>query len=406
MSINKKFTIGIFFAVLISAVVVAYFYRYLPVPVLREGQFEISAVDRGPVIETVPAQGVVEPQNEVLLLSPASSIVQKIVNDVGSKVHAGDVIMRLDTKSIMGEIEDMQDQLEVKQNNLDKTLLNSRNIRVDLDYNVEVKKLAIASLKSQLADEEQLLDVGGISPAKIDKTKQELTLAEKDLETLKQKNAIRLEQLNAEEKGLRLQITIQMKELEERKSLLNKMIIKAPSDGIILEINGKEGEKVDRDRLLVRMSDLSTFKIRASIEDKMDSYVKTGEKVFVIIDSVHLKGKIGTISPVVRDRKIEFDVFLDQNSYSKLRPNLNVDLQVVSAQRDSVLRVKKGPAFTNEQNQDIYEVENNMAVMKNIKTGLRGNQYIELLSGAEVGDQLITSDITSLRKQKEIEIQK
>ena len=324
MSSKKKITLGIFFAILFGAILMAFFIKYLPAPVLREGQFDVGVVDRGPVVETVPAQGIVEPQNEVLLLSPASSIVKKIVNDVGSKVQQGDVIMTMDTKTIQGEIEDMQDQLEVKQNNLDKTLLNSRNTRVNLGYNVEVKKLAIASLKSQLADEKQLLEVGGISPAKIDKTKQELTLAEKDLETLRQKNAIRLEQLAADEKGLRLQIDIQLKELKEKKDLLSKLVIKAPSAGIILEINGKEGEKVDRDHLLVRMSDLSTFKIRATIEDKMDAYVKTGKNVFVLIDSDRLKGKVGTISPVVRDRKIEFDVFLDQNSYSKLRPNLNV----------------------------------------------------------------------------------
>lgn len=405
MSNRKKLTTGIFLAIVIGAVLAAFFFKYLPAPTLKEGQFEVGVVDRGSVIQTVPAQGVVEPQNEVLLLSPASSIVQKIENDVGSKVREGDVIMRLDTKTILSEIEDMEDQLEVKQNNLDKTLLNSRNIRVDLGYNVEVKKLAIASLKSQLADEKQLLEVGGISPAKIDKTEQELTLAEKDLETLRQKNAIRLEQLAAEEKGLRLQIDIQVKELEERKDLLKKMIIRAPSAGIILEINGKEGEKVERDRLLVRMSDLSTFKIRGTIEDKMDSYVKTGQNVFVLIDSVRLKGKIGTVSPVIRDRKIEFDVFLDQNSYSKLRPNLNVDLQVISAQKDSVLRVKNGPAFSQDKDQDIYKVENNMAVLEHIKVGLNAADHIEILSGARVGDRLIISDITSLRKQKEIEIQ-
>ena len=73
--------------------------------------------------------------------------------------------------------------------------------------------------------------------------------------------------------------------------------------------------------------------------------------------------------------------------------------------RDSVLRVKKGPAFDQGAEQQIYKVEQQTAELENIKTGLKGQHYIEILSGAVIGDQLIISDIKSLRKQKEIEIQ-
>ena len=103
-----------------------------------------------------------------------------------------------------------------------------------MSYNEEVKKLKITSLKSQLADQEQLLEVGGISPARIEQTKQEITLAEKDLKTLNEKNSIRLKQLETEEQGLLLQIRMQEKDLKEKQGLLEKMSIKAPSSGIIL----------------------------------------------------------------------------------------------------------------------------------------------------------------------------
>ena len=162
-----------------------------------------------------------------------------------------------------------------------------------------------------------MLEVGGISPAKFEKTKQELTLAEKDLETLQAKNSIRLQQLATDEKGLKLQIEIQKKQLDQKKELLKKMAIRAPSSGIILEINGKEGEKINTDRLLVRMSDLTTFKLSASIEDIHAEVTKTGRDVYAVVDGEYLTGKIGTVSPTINDHKIEFDVFLDQSNYSK-----------------------------------------------------------------------------------------
>ncbi len=399
-----KILIWIISVITFGAIVTAVIWKNPLTPTVKLDEIETATVDVGPVIKAVPAEGIVEPENEVLLLSPATSVITEIVNGVGSKVNKGDVILRLDDKPIRQKIGELQDQIEVKNNNLEKTLLNAKNVRVDLEYNVEVKKLKIISLKSQLEDEKQLLDVGGISPAKFEKTQQELTLAEKDLETIKTKNNIRLKQLATEEKGLRLQIDIQQKQLDEQKALLEKMAIKAPSSGIILEINGKEGEKVNTDRLLVRMSDLTTFKLRATIDDKYANDIKTGRKVFALIEAARLTGKIGTISPTIKDRKIEFDVFLDQSDYSKLRPNMNVELLVVEAERDSVLRVQKGPAFKREEVNYIYRIDGKKGHLVEIKTGLTGDEYIEIIEGADQGDRLIISDIPALRKLEEIDI--
>lgn len=400
----KKRVIWIVPFIILIMVIIAFAWSYFYPPSLHAGNFDTAIVDIGPVMKTVPAEGIVEPENEVLLLSPASSIVLKIENGVGSNVNAGDVILRLDTKPIQDKIEKLTDQVEVKKNNLQKTLLNARSIRVDLGYNVEVKKLKIASLKSDLADQKQLLEVGGISPAKFEKTKQELVLAEKDLQTIQAKNTIRLKQLETEEKGLRLQIAIQQKELDDKIELLKKMSIRAPSAGIILEINGKEGEKVSTDRLLVRMSDLSTYKIQASIDDKMSDIIKTGKNVLALIDNDKLPGKIGAVSPAIKDRKIEFDVFLDQSDYYGLRPNLNIDLRVVIDGKDSVKRIARGPAFIDNNKQEVYVLKGGKAVLQKVETGLMGDEYVEIISGAEVGDKLIISDISSLRKLNEVEI--
>lgn len=389
----------------LAAIITAVIWKNPLVPSVESHNFQTSIVDIGQVIKSVPAKGIVEPENEVLLLSPASSIITSIQNGVGSRVNKGEIILRLDETPIRDQIEEIEDQLEVKYNNLEKTILNAKNTRVDLDYNVEVKKLAIASLKSDLVDQEQLLEVGGISPAKFAKTKQELTLAEKDLETILAKNNIRLQQLAAEEKGLKLQIDIQQKQLDQKKDLLNKMIIRAPSSGIILEIDGKEGEKVNTDRLLVRMSDLTTFKILGSIESDHDNVTKTGNGVLVLIDDSKLEGTIGTISPAIKDNKIEFDVFLKESNYAKLRPNMTVDMLVLEARKDSVLRVKKGPAFGKTNKHSVYIKHEEKALLHEIITDLVGNDYFEIKDGAQVGDEIIISDISSsLRKLQEIDI--
>ena len=400
----SKKRIALLALLLIATFFVFYFvYRFLIPPSLIPGNYSTSVADYGLQATSVPATGIVNPKNEVLLLCPASSIISKIHVAPGSHVSKGDLIMSLDPKTIIVEIEGLKDQLGIMENDLQKNRLNARSIRVDLDYNADVKNLKITSLKAEITDQEQLLKVGGISPALFEQTKQELVLAEKDLETTQEKNSIRLKQLEADENGLLLQIEMRKKDLESRVKLLDQLNIKAPSNGIILSISGNEGEKVDRDKLLVRMSDLSTYKIKSSIENKYAEDMKTGGEVFAIIDHDRIRGKIGSIAPILTDKKINFDVFLDNSNYKKLIPNLEVDLMIITNQRDSILRVERGPAFNKSKQQDVYVIRNDKAVKTRITTGLIGTDYLEILSGLQAGDRVITSDVSSFRHRKEVD---
>jgi HlyD family secretion protein len=339
------------------------------------------------------------------LLSPVTSIIQEILKEPGSHVNKGDVIMRLNTDNVKNDIEKLRDQLEVKRNNLEKTQLNAQSIRLDLSYNEEVKKLKITSLKSQLADQEQLLDVGGISPARIEETKQQITLAEKDLETVNEKNSIRLKQLETEEEGLLLQIRIQEKDLENKLAFLDKMNIEAPSSGTILSISGHAGEKVGGDQTLVRMSDLSSFKIIGSVEEQFAEKIKTGELVLVTIDGEKLEGLIGNITPRVENNKIQFNVHLKEDNHSKLIANQQVQIQIVSNHLDNVVRIPRNEDFEKARQQKLFVVAGNTAIKKEVTLGTIGDEYCEVLSGLETGDVVITSGINAFRHLTEIEIE-
>jgi len=368
------------------------------------GEFKTAIVDRGPVVLSEDAKGIVVPGNEVVLLSPANSVIISIVKPAGSRIKAGEIILKLDPKIIQDNIESLEDQLEIKKNNLLQNKLNARSTTIDLDYNVEVKKLRIVSLKSELADQEQLLVVGGISPAQYEKTKQELNLAEKELKMVLDKNSIRTQQLAAEEEGLKLQIEVQEKELEERRAVLTRMNVKAPSDGIVLSVEGNEGEKVNTDQLLVRMSDLTSYKINGAVDENRANIVKTGGMVYAIIGDEKLEGRIGTVRPLVENNTIRFDVFLEQSNHPKLIPNMNIELQVIVSQRDSVLRMKKELIAGRGNKHDVFVVQNGKAIRKKITTGLVGLEFVEIISGLQEGDQLIVSDLSTLRRKKEIEI--
>lgn len=366
-------------------------------------KYHISIVDRGQVFIPIDAVGVVEPENEVILLSSLSSIIKKINKEPGSRVKKGEVIIELDKEPTLTEIGQINDQLEVKRNSLERSRLDEQISRIDLDYNVEVKKLRIASIKSQLADEEQLLGVGGISSAKIAETKQSLVLAEKDLAVIMQKNALRLRQLKTEEDGMNLQIEIQKKQLANKMELLEKVNIKAPSDGIILSIAGKVGEKVGNDKMLISMSDLTTFKIKGSIDEKFSEYIKTGISVFAFPENEKLNGTIGNITPAITDNRVQFNVHLEISNDSKLIPNQTIKLQVLKSVRNEVLRIASNNKFKANSEQTIFILDSGNRVQRSVNLGMKGAFYQEVISGLKIGDKVVSPDSPSIWQKKTID---
>lgn len=366
---------------------------------LTKGSYQTIQVEKGDLEILEPAEGTAQPSSKVILLSPASSIVKRIYKEPGQQVKEGDVIIMLDSKGVESAIEQIQDQLEVKNNNLEKTRLSARSTKADLAYNSETKKLKISSIKSTIEDQKQLLDVGGISQAKFDKTQQELVLAQKDLKLVQEKNVIKLAQLAAEEKGLLLQITMQEKDLKLKQELLQKMIVKAPSDGIILSIEAKEGEKIQGEKVLVNMSDLSRLKIDASVESKRKRMIKTGKRAYVIVDGERLPGRIGSVMPQIDNGKLRFSIHLSQDFHVKLIPNQRVDVEIVRMGRYNVNRLKLGGAIDGRKENELLLIQGDSAIRKDVKLGIVADDYIEVKDGLVEGDEVVVSTELQLAKQ-------
>lgn len=407
MGAKKNITIAVaVFAAIFALGAIVYFSGLLAPKTFNSAKAENVIVTRGEVISTMQAAGVIESENEVILLSPAASIVKSILKEPGSQVQAGDIILQLQTETVLDEIDRLKDQLEVKRNNLERNQLTAQSTKLDLEYNEEVKRLKVISLKAQLSDQEKLLEVGGISPARVEETKQEITLADKDLAMLIERNSLRLKQLTAEDRGLLLQIRMDEKAMEEKLELLSKMNVKAPSAGMILNISASVGEKVPADKMLVRMSDLSSFKLIGSINEQFAGQIKTGSQVFVTVENEMLHGLIGNITPLVENNKVQFNVHLEESSHPNLIANQNVQLEILINKKENALRIKKLPGFETGKKQKVFVVEGDKAVRREILLGLEGNEYCEVLSGLREGDVVIAEEPGGFRNLNEIDIKK
>ena len=83
---------------------------------------------------------------------------------------------------------------------------------------------------------------------------------------------------------------------------------------------------------------------------------------------------------------------------------MNVDLLIVKERRDSVLRIINGPAIERGNQHEVYCIGSEEAVRKNLSTGLKGDEYTEILAGASEGDELIISEVPAFKRVEEVEI--
>lgn len=399
-----KATLVIVIATL-TLVAVQFGFRQFITPYLVEGKFETSIVQYGSMSETISCTGKIELDNHFIILSPASTVLEKIITSPGQVVKEGDTLLILDEAPIQKEVEAMILELKSLENDQLKNRLNTEKEKIELEFDLKKIQIDIAQKKTLLLDQENLLTVGGTSTAKVNEARQALELAKHEYEVAKKKSKIRTDELRVLSIDTDLAYRKKQIELKVKQNQLERMLVKAPSSGVVISVSTETGNIVDENTELVKISDLHTFKITGEIPDSFADKVSSGGQVEIIIDKENqLDGSIGNIRPLVDNGKIYFDIFPEDKSHPRFRPNLDVELRILTTYKARTLRLKDGPYFDGAKKFNVYKVQNDVAVATEVKTGIKNFDYVEILSGLNEGDEVVISDVSSFNHLSEVEI--
>jgi HlyD family secretion protein len=110
------------------------------------------------------------------------------------------------------------------------------------------------------------------------------------------------------------------------------------------------------------------------------------------------------VSPSVQNGLVSYDVQLDQRNHKLLRPNMKVDVFLVTAARSGVMRVANGPALKGAGTQYVFVLNNDKAEKRTIHTGLINFDYVEIKDGLKPGEVVISSDMSDYKNVSVINI--
>jgi HlyD family secretion protein len=372
-------------------------------PSAEKDAFRFALVERGDIESTISASGLVLPSFEIMLNSPINGDIKATHFESGDRVKKGDVILELDATSTQLTYDQLKDQLELKKNNVN--LLNlqyDKNLK-DLEADDTIMGLKLNRLQSLLNDENRLEAIGGTSAEDKERAQMNLEIAQWEKKKLENELGYKKQSITKEKRNLELEVKIQEKKLKELHQKLSETQVKAPQDAVVTYANKSIGKKVNEGEALVRLANLSSYKVEVSFSDIHSEKVKIGMEVKVRINKTDLRGRIESISPEVNNNIIKGNVVLEESSNALLRPNMKVEVFIVTAKKDNVLKVLNGAAFTGAKTQKLFVVKGNEAIGRQVAIGINNSDYIELLGDIKEGEQIIVSD---MKDYKHLEILK
>lgn len=136
-------------------------------------------------------------------------------------------------------------------------------------------------------------------------------------------------------------------------------------------------------------------KVKAPISDQDLAYVKIGAKALVSVSAIpneKFEGKVTNVSNVVDQMSGSATVEITIPNYDKkLIPGMTCSINLLLEQKENVIALPLAALFTDGFTKVLTVDNNNIAHFREIKVGLIGNELVEIKSGLDTSEKVITT---------------
>ena len=351
---------------------------------------DIAVVTRGDIVRTVLVDGNLEMPHKADLSFGTTGTVTEVLVDEGNNVTKGQVLARLDARSLELSVEIAQAQYETAQINLMKTIYPHYTTKWGRD--MPGVWLALDEAQDNLTQAQELLDEGKIEEAQV-----LLNLIEGNLSKAEEKSLASPWQLPWEVKSLELQVDIARANLDAAKLNLEKAVIVAPFDGVVADITITEGKDVPTATLAtpaISLVDTSEIEMPGFIDEIDITMVQPGQEANIILDALpdeEVKGRVAFISPVgtIQAGVVSYDTTITlENSIEELRDGMTATAEVIIERRDDVLFIPNRAIRGTWENPTVLVLVDEQGEEREITLGLTDGINTEVLSGLEEGEEV------------------
>ena len=205
----------------------------------------------------------------------------------------------------------------------------------------------------------------------------------------------------------------QKQAINQLKKQIQKTLIQAPFSGTIDNVIVKLGEVVYPGRSnLMMLLNMDNLYVESNVPEKYISSIKTGNKAILefpligksVSSAVRQSGNY--IHPINRTFKIEIDV---KTNDFEVKPNLNSKVKINDYSNEKALMINQNIISVDSNNKEyvykLFTKNNKDYVSKTtIETGKNDGKNIEVISGLNQGDLIVSEGIRKLVDNSRVKI--
>jgi HlyD family secretion protein len=441
--------IGLFVLLVVAAVVKS---RQKP----KGEEVTAEKVQRRTIRETVSASGKIFPETEVKISSDVSGEIIELYVEEGDSVRAGQILAKIRPDEYQSAVEQGQASLNTARSQREISSANVKTSAAQIDqFKVDVQRARtqLETARNAFQRSEKLYKDGVISTAEYETSLSNLKAAESALATAEANlQSAENNYLNARE-NVRVSdfgISSANARLKELRTSLQKTIITAPVNGIVSKLNVEKGERVVgtlqmAGTEMMRVANLHSMEVQVDVSENDILKVSVNDEADIEVDAYlgrKFKGKVTEIAnsasnvtsgavSLNTDQVTNFVVKIrvDPTSYADLmgggkqypfRPGMSASVDIYTNAADSTLSVpliavtareedekdKKPEAKevsqkegSDEIKEIVFVVTGDTVAVREVKTGIQDNDHIEILSGLQEGENVVTGPYSAIARK-------
>jgi membrane fusion protein (multidrug efflux system) len=318
----------------------------------------VEPVERQSLNSYLVLNGIVEPERKIEIYSRLSAYVKQIVKEEGAFVKTNDVLAMLDDTEIRITYQQTKIQLEQA-------------------------KLSLEEAEANFNRSKELIKKDLISEQEFQTTEAAFKQRQLDYEN-------RLES----SKDLELQ--------------LNWTRIRSLSDGYITERLIEVGDRVNANQQVYTIEDFSPLLIRVFVPTSDSIKLKPGMRTDVtteILEGIIFSGSIKLINPRIDVQsgtvKVTVEVF---DETATLKPGMFVEARIVIGKKENVLVIPRKSILYKQNKTYVFVMDRNQVSQREIELGLTEEDHVEVLSGLEQDEVIVTVGVEGLEDGERIEV--
>lgn len=398
---NNK-AVMIVIAVVIVTVLVTYAKASLNSVSLARKDLLLATVKQGDIDITVEGYGKLTSDKLQLITTLTQATVEEIVLKPGATVTKESVIVKLANPELQQQVQSAEYSLAESNANLRQLKLNQKRETLNEKANYLELVSQHKAVNLNLAAQKKLVKSGIVKQIEY----QENILRE---EQLKERIAIfveRNEQLSEVHKeAINIQLE-RIKQVEQKliiaKNRNDRLVVKAGFDGVLQRLSVKLGESLAPGQEVALIGSVTELIALIRVPQNQVQLVKIGQKVMVDTRQELIEGKVMRIDPIVDQNTVEVEISFPGKLPKSARPEQNIDAVITAKTLKNTYYIDRPANVKAQSETPMYQLNQDLSEAKRvvITFGAKTGRFIEVTSGAKLGDQFIISDLSNYKTQQ------